>query len=83
MAKKPNRLQNPDRVKQFREIYDLSQRELGLLLGLTAACISQWESGARLIPMASARLLRALRDSSTLRKSVFKAEGLQHKLTDV
>lgn len=36
-----------DNIKKFRKEKNLKQEELGLLLGVSAAMISQWERGER------------------------------------
>jgi DNA-binding transcriptional regulator YiaG len=40
----------PDKLITWRNKYSLTQSDLGSMLGVTNACISRWESGARKIP---------------------------------
>jgi DNA-binding transcriptional regulator YiaG len=40
----------PDELKTWREKHGLTQAALSRLIGVTRACVSQWESGERKIP---------------------------------
>jgi DNA-binding transcriptional regulator YiaG len=56
----------------WREKHDLTQIELASMLGVTKACISRWESGARKIP---AFLHLALKCLKVKRGGERKAKG--------
>jgi DNA-binding transcriptional regulator YiaG len=40
----------PNELIRWRAKYGLTQSELGAMLGVTKACVSRWETGARHIP---------------------------------
>ncbi len=53
-----------ERIKELREIFDISQEHLAHLLGVSWTSVSRWEQGHRRPTQASGRLLAALERAS-------------------